>query len=391
MELVRTVHPVGQGGFYTESFRDENDQNVFTAVYDCGGSSEALMKKYIDRFFIKDGNGARPKIDAVFISHLHADHINGLKHLLKKADVKYLFLPQMTEDMIIEVLFYNIKSAQGLSDFVLNLTNPEHNQYGETRIIRVKFAEEEQNNIVSYDRDDEWYDISSSSFCDKDTIPSRAKIINGDIPSWVYIPYNPPIASSLGDISSSLKKYWGGLSRILPKDIPDLLKKTIEKDGNLKGVQSIYNKVFGRNHNAYSMALFSGMMNPKDCHCDCEGCCECYLCTRRIKKCYRLPYVYNPNCLYTGDFEVTNVQNMILFYDKVWNTIRAIQVPHHGSRKNYSRDLYEHMCRGYFSVGERNRFKHPNVDTLINIKFQSCAPIVVTENMATIWMEHYEL
>lgn len=36
MKLIRTFHPVGHGAFYTERFYDEQDNILFTAVFDCG-------------------------------------------------------------------------------------------------------------------------------------------------------------------------------------------------------------------------------------------------------------------------------------------------------------------------------------------------------------------
>ena len=71
LELTRVLHPIGQGGFYTETFNDSfND--VFKMAYDCGSETcsphdiISYLKKYIPKKKIN--------IDAVFISHLHDDH-----------------------------------------------------------------------------------------------------------------------------------------------------------------------------------------------------------------------------------------------------------------------------------------------------------------------------
>jgi len=46
MELTRTIHPIGQGGFYTETLKDGDDE--INVVYDCGGNSKAFMQNYLD-------------------------------------------------------------------------------------------------------------------------------------------------------------------------------------------------------------------------------------------------------------------------------------------------------------------------------------------------------
>ena len=91
MEVTRIIHPVGQGGFYTETLSNGNQEATF--VYDCGGfdKEKKKMTDYLDSFLhsenaIKNpGDSGKKKIEAVFISHFHADHINGLQYLLDKA------------------------------------------------------------------------------------------------------------------------------------------------------------------------------------------------------------------------------------------------------------------------------------------------------------------
>ena len=56
MELTRTIHPVGQGGFYTETFRGGKEE--VNVVYDCGGgktgrNGDSLCKKYLEKHFLR--------------------------------------------------------------------------------------------------------------------------------------------------------------------------------------------------------------------------------------------------------------------------------------------------------------------------------------------------
>ena len=87
-------HPVGQGLFYTGSIAS----GTYNFVYDCGTmSGQNYLKQAIDKYLttlkLKDSN--KPQIDFVVISHLHADHFNGLKYLVDKAEIRQIYLPYL--------------------------------------------------------------------------------------------------------------------------------------------------------------------------------------------------------------------------------------------------------------------------------------------------------
>lgn len=80
----RTIRPIGQGAFYTEQLKASS--GTFNIVYDCGQSMSLeppqKLKDEIDDYINEIGSD---KLNIIFISHFHADHINGIKYLLKKA------------------------------------------------------------------------------------------------------------------------------------------------------------------------------------------------------------------------------------------------------------------------------------------------------------------
>ena len=98
MKVTRTLHPIGQGAFYTEKF--EYDGQQCNVVFDCGGRAlsviEERVKKYCNRLS-REQKVELPTIDAVFISHFDNDHVNGLKTLLDNAEVKRIFLPLLNK------------------------------------------------------------------------------------------------------------------------------------------------------------------------------------------------------------------------------------------------------------------------------------------------------
>lgn len=96
MKIINNLHfhPVGQGLFHSGSIHvaDKRDPHLLY-VYDCGTSSE---QKYLTNAITAFAAGF-PKsrnLDLLVISHLHHDHISGLKLLLEcLAGVEYAILP----------------------------------------------------------------------------------------------------------------------------------------------------------------------------------------------------------------------------------------------------------------------------------------------------------
>ncbi len=91
LRMERRFHPVGQGAFYSEHFYYRGKK--VNVVYDCGTLKEkSIIDREIKKTF-RDGE----TVDAVFISHLHKDHISGIPDLIKFCDVKRIFFPVLTE------------------------------------------------------------------------------------------------------------------------------------------------------------------------------------------------------------------------------------------------------------------------------------------------------
>lgn len=381
LDLTRELHPVGQGGFYTETLKNESGKE-FNVVYDCGGNTKDFMEKYLKGY--KNDVLKQKRIDAVFVSHLHADHINGLLYLLNNTYTRYLFLPQLDKDMLLEVLFYNTKSgkdkAQEMNNFIITLYGENVNSYYDTRVIKVVADDQARVNL---EEERDTINISTGNTL-QNTIKSGTKLHFGT--PWLYIPYNPPVKTN------KKVKFYDFIKKKLKiqtdfglRDLPEIVKGKTEKE-----LRKIYSDYFDGNHNSYSMTLFSGLIKPYHYskhlyHCFCHHhhhgpCCPYYDCKHE----------FTPNCLYTGDFEAKEYTKLIEFYDTLWSTISNIQVPHHGSRNNYNPHLYKYAVDGFISVGATNKYHHPNIDTLINIHRQGCQPIVITDDLSTMFVQHFE-
>ncbi|MDR0852076.1 MAG: MBL fold metallo-hydrolase [Clostridiales Family XIII bacterium] len=93
MKIIRDFVPIGQGGFTIETFNPAGRQFVF----DCGSiTSEDILNHEIHDHFFDD----KARESAVFLSHMHEDHINGVTELLKHANVTDIYVPFRTYEAI---------------------------------------------------------------------------------------------------------------------------------------------------------------------------------------------------------------------------------------------------------------------------------------------------
>ncbi|MCH7613794.1 MAG: MBL fold metallo-hydrolase, partial [Candidatus Marinimicrobia bacterium] len=167
--MIRTFQPIGQGAFYTEQF------NGFTIVYDCGSKNESLIKKEIKSVFEKGED-----IEAVFISHLHSDHINGLEFLLEFCNVKKILMPLLTENEKIQLLIQNEIIQKGISSFLENLIETQTIE----NVSVVLVPETESDTQINLDQESNQIDGSITS----DTFKTNPKLSHSSIVDWVFIP-----------------------------------------------------------------------------------------------------------------------------------------------------------------------------------------------------------
>lgn len=169
--MIRTFHSVGQGAFYTEEF------DSFRFVYDCGTDTDGKkrIEKYLNGHFRENDI-----INALFISHFHRDHINGLDYLLSNFKVEKVFIPQY--DVYEHVLDF-MYTDSNLNSFDTRLTiNPVatiKSVSPQTKVILVKkHRYEDDPEEVEIDALDDGYVINSGA------------LLRSCIPDWVFIPIN---------------------------------------------------------------------------------------------------------------------------------------------------------------------------------------------------------
>ena len=117
--MIRSFLPVGQGAFYYEHFESDETTTgeAINVIYDCGSSTGVkIVEEKIKRNFKRE-----EKINALVISHLHEDHVNGIPYLLKHCKVEKVYFPQITPENKELMKIYLKLNNVNKNDFVWNL------------------------------------------------------------------------------------------------------------------------------------------------------------------------------------------------------------------------------------------------------------------------------
>ena len=359
MIVTRTFHPVGQGAFYSEVFRMD-DKVCFVTVYDCGsetapkGKTVSALGQQILEF--KNRLGPNPKIDILFISHFHADHVNGLSNLLSGVEVKKTVVPMLNNETILVARAYNhlnfdTKTAEECDSIMQELYSglPESPRFGE--IIFVKPMSPE----AARDSNEGGKLISNGREIDS------GDSINND-PFWEYVPFN---SFELSDTRAI--KFRHDLDVLCYTKYGDTrhdLSAVILEHRD--DVHKLYKGAIGHaNENIYCLLLVSrpvaGVV-PKTLSRESHG-------------------------LYLGDFDYHQKSNP---WDRLtckidYKTMGTVQVPHHGAKANWdSGKMLDGQQRDYIvSSGSTNRYHHPSFWVVEDIRNAGLKVYVVSEEART--------
>jgi hypothetical protein len=236
--MIRTFHAIGQGAFYTEFFDD------FTVVYDCGSDNNIDLIKAEIRATFKRGT----RIDAVFISHLHEDHVNGLEYLLDYCNVRRLFLPLLTDEEKIQLLIHN-SFYRECDQFVENvIINPvETLSKKDTQIFFIpSVAENKEVGELKLN----FNELQQSG----GELNQNVKLFSENVPNWLFIPFNFQKSKRSELLKYELNKRNVNVSNV--KEFKKLWKIKHSRELIKKAYLSVSKKF-----NTNSLTLFSGPEN----------------------------------------------------------------------------------------------------------------------------------
>ena len=349
MNIIRTIHPVGQGAFYSEEFICDNGNTVLM-VYDCGSNSKhSFLRSEISSFFQQ-----RKEIDILFISHFDKDHLNGIAMLhTQGVTIKNVVIPLIDKN---NEWFYICSGSR----YVKSAIKKPLNFFKAKNVIRVRplnndreQAAEEENpvNIEEYDAE---------------TIDSGTKISTKAIkPEWYYIPFNFDETARIKQLEQELQSKKIDILQI--HDATYLSK-------NRTVINEAYKKVANNSSNKTSLIVYSGS-NNRNSHianfCNYHNTCvkKCSLCKA---------YSIRSGCLFLGDTDLNQTRgngigiltDLDTYLCRYKDNVGTIQIPHHGSLPNFNTALFSTFPQSeifYASFGTDNQYGHPSTQVINDI------------------------
>ena len=257
-------------------------------------------------------------------------------------------------------------------DLQLLMTNPAEFFGGTTKISKVRYTngEDVSREDDMYLNDEEGADIPA-------IISSGTKIKFKSIDDWCYIPFN-------FDEEERHKKFIGGLKNsgvdkdaLLNGDMDYIVKHRAAINRVYKGVTK------SGSSNESSLIVYSGPVSDKHEYIKkYNSICNVSCIARRIHYgCNMIPFIgKRVACLYLGDTDLNQtsggcgiIEAIYLNLGDVRHNIGTIQVPHHGSEKNFNDDIlwyrYPKLCFASFDM--QNKYGHPSYKVVAEVEMHN--------------------
>lgn len=342
--LERIVHPVGVGAFITERFYGENNEPLFTAVYDCGKKSifgeykngVKILNQLCDDYFEN-----RQPIDLLFLSHFDDDHVNGVKHLIK---MKYadpqktkIVLPLIDEDIMD---FYEILGGKHYSSFISML------EIKGFQLIFVEPLSDESNQ-----QEEETINIDEIRSTQKIKSLTRLSSSISHHIFWEYIPFHLQDRSVFDSFRDHISKKYPNHPILRNASFANL---TIIEHEQLKEAYKSFHKNTIKDPHVTDINMNAMLLISKatDESVDCEGS----LYTLYHNQEYRHSCISESSALYTSDVALGRTLDIInsIMHRYLMHPCGLLQIPHHGSKYCYHEDFFSLAAFNYFCNADQD-------------------------------------
>lgn len=424
-KITRTQHPVGHGGFHSglistfdgtlHGIRTTSDRPIasFSYVYDCASERSDAFNSELS-LYRTESSGTT---DVLFVSHLHADHINGIDRLQAMAPARTVVVPYL--DMVERLLFVLSDFEQGTAsrtsldyfegpaawwlsrgaERVIFLQQgrpddgppprggvPDEPIEGPSRGRRIELEDEPKKKIpgsrlATYFR-------APHEVTDEKLIPANASTRVSEIGAfvaafgsylqlewqaspddpwcrgdWILLPYVHPV------VDPTRKRFFTDLKKALGfrgTDEVKLAKRLLEKLRSVESAKTlvdIYSRHFTGGHSAVSMSLYSGPLSGRGGKSGDGASPSRQWHSSLEEPAYGRHFWHRSGIgwLSTGDAALRQDkwrQPWQDFFADFGDRIAVMTLPHHGSANNFHSDILEFKALQFVlatTVEARNR------------------------------------
>ncbi len=358
--------PVGQGGLCRGSlkaFAANGQSEVFRWIYDCGSNQIDALKREIFAL-----NGKRQ--DFLFLSHLDADHINGVDALLANCkEPREVVLPYLNDDQRLWVLGESASAGTATGSFLdfLGDTTAWFQKRGVARVTHVRSPDEDGQVDGTSRRADP--SPEPGEFTAKWTVapkplpevPTVMGVDNGaaivltghaEVADWTFLPYTqvPP--------REKVRAFKDRLAAIFPgKPVGKIIDEARTASGR-KALRDAYDALYSH-HNNVSMSLYMGPLQ--------SGLHKWRNEVFFTDWDWMRVGTGSVGWLVTGDADLKSVgrRNAFLrFYADYLPNVDVFGLPHHGAATSFHPPLLNEMkaVRFVFAAAGPNRWGHPHAE-----------------------------
>jgi hypothetical protein len=405
-------HKAGQGCFYS-GIINANGRDRFSFVYDCGSTNGAgILRQEIARFEDEMATAGKTEIDLLVISHYDADHVNQLPSLLKNLNCRIAVLPYLTNLERLKI-YYSTEINDGTQDddYSSFIRDPASylSNLGVEQIIFIdgNDADADLGNPIgpnNFPADHNELTMNSTKQEDYPTEVSLAAFIGLKLlsslnnPEQIHLVNSAPgtrIATANGFINAGI--YWEFYFHIkeqtaaLIEEFKDQLRAifgialaggyvTPDELNIVLGSAKARGKIkkqhirYFNDINRTGLVVLHGPISQRHT--------ECY----RKRPLYAGRYCFT---LLNGDCDLFDI-NYPAYITAALPETKIFQVPHHGSRYNWSfhREL-DHLRTAHLIVNHARGSKHPHphVVALIKAKY----PLWKLKHNTEIKTFHYHI
>ena len=403
MEVTRTQYSVGQGCFHAGHIQwtdnGSGSTDDFHYVYDCGSSDGSAVLQDA----VVEWRSQTPRLDALFVSHLDTDHVNGIDRLLASVTVDTVYIPYVdAATHAFHILEAETEGALSASVIEARLDPGSwFGRRGVARIVRVRAARDEGppgREPESFDDDAPGEEAPPSTrLPPKAPFEAKARsqlfpgpighldnvmmdsgtmvVVNSDQRLlWVLVPHVDPASNAKRHaFYREVRQVLGLPPRWRLK--ADRLASALRDPGQRRRLRQCYEQIIsggsGWRHNRMSMSLYSGPASSTE---HVRRWRYMALAQSEHWPLWRL-HTVPPDYLATeqtavgwvgtGDASLNLPKIRTAWkrsFDPFGSQIATLLLPHHGSRRSFDASLIDwpHLTLCVASAGDPSRYGHPH-------------------------------